>query len=493
MQVDLLKGPNGFKLPAGLDSVARDQLEVVLKKSSTEHSNLLRIRELLRGGKKAVSEKYHQSPLGESDTGWKDNKKLLTHVNLVKPVVRCWTAAIYAGDVVRKIKSNPWPEIIDRWVRSLHFTKNRPKIWGNAVTYGFQVAGPVYRSETDSITDWLPDSVYTWILHDPMDINRLLMVAEVKPKQVRFRALWGDGILTQEGVAFVPRNYQWLPVSVAYGIDLRDEGEIYGMPLAEAACDWSVNVTGVAYNIRLMQKQQSRSLLKRIGPLEELDAERDDGINVGVSDGSTLDLPEGFSADYITPSPALDGSTQVVKTFMGLLACGESIPQDVLDATLTQSVSSAEAARIRAIPLLQAARLMTPDVISYEQEHILAGTAEVEYHNSFGAGPISREELEARCDTEIAISHRILPMSPNEETQDLIAQMGAGIKTPEDVIRQKNPGKTEAEVLAMADAIRAKADALGGMDKLAQQALQTVAKVKDPNTANVVAEQPAEA
>ena len=176
----------------------------------------------------------------------------------------------------------------------------------------------------------------------------------------------------------------------------------------------------------------------------------------------------------MTPNAKIEESLKILKEYIGLLATATSIPQDVLDATLTQSVSSAEAARIRAIPLVQRAKQLVPTWRANEQRLILAATALIEYHQT-GGRPIDMRDIASRTESDIQISPQILPTSPNELTQDIIARISFGLMTPEDGVRMCSPSKSDDEVKAMADEIRSRANAAGKGQEHAQRVLQETA------------------
>lgn len=465
-----------LRVPAGVPAALYDTVKDLINKcKSPRDPELVRIRDHYEGGDRAISGAYCQRPPNMNTKLWDINRQLLTHVNLCRPSARCWTAAVYSGEVSRKIISNPYALIRD-WVGSELYGQLIYDWIENAVVYGTSVVVPLYDEVNDDLDAWLPDPVYTHIITDPLDCRRITCVAECKPDRIQWIATWGEGVITKDASMFVQRDFGWLPVAVAYGIDRRSRGEIYGLSLIRDAVAWSIRCTAVAYNISLLQKQQTKSILTRIGDLDRLGQMQQTVPTVASTDGGSMDLPEGFKAEFISPDPKIAESLDVIKAYVGLLATATSIPADVLDANLTSSVSSAEAARIRAIPLIQKARQLVPIWRSNEAWLILAATALIDYYTS-GGYPINVRDVRARCQVEVQITPNILPVSPNELTQDLIAQLGAGLITPEDAILRVNPNRPAEDVKAMADAIRDKQTQAGSAVQHAQQVLQETASL----------------
>lgn len=470
--------PTETNLPRGLDAYHTDLLKKLLKLPYTR-SDLARIRHHYEGGKDAISSRYFPKPPRMTDTLWSQNKLLLSHVNLVRPSVRCWTSAVYGGESSRRVISNPVADVISPWLSSQDYYETVTGWIDDAVTYGTAVLVPIYNVATGELYVWSPDPVCTWIYADPQDVRSVQAIAEVKKESIQYMTLTGEGFVSKEAATHRQVDFGgFLPVAIAYGVNRLRRGEVYGLSLVQDSVDWSIRTTAVAYNVSLLQKQQTRAIMLRIGNLEMLSAVQEGGTGsksvTEASDGGSMDLPEGFTAEFISPDPKIKESLDILKSFIGLLATATSIPQDVLDATLTESVSSAEAARIRAIPLVQAARQLLPAWRRNEQNLVLAATARVMYEMT--PAPIDIAALRRSVQTEIVINSRIIPTSPNEETQDLIAQVSVGLKTAEDAIRQVNPLKSDAEITAMAEEMRKRQETAGSPQKLEQQILQAPAQ-----------------
>ncbi len=86
------------------------------------------------------------------------------------------------------------------------------------------------------------------------------------------------------------------------------------------------------------------------------------------------------------------------------------------------------------------------------------------------------QQLAESVSTEIRNNPRVIPESRNEVTQDVIARVAAGLITPEDAIRELNPGKTPAEIAAMAAEYRDTVTRHAAQ-KSAQQAIQGAASL----------------
>ena len=462
VRIPIQIGGSGGKLkaPAGMAGWDLQLFEEAVKLQGPRDKELQKIRDHFEGGDAAISQTYFPKPPRMNDALWAENRRLLTHVNLVRPIARCWTGSVYSGTTVRKVVENPHADIVRAWVASEAYRQAVVDWNENAIVYGTSVAVPRWDEEEGEIRTWLPDPVYTWLVCDALDVRKVVAVIERKPGRVQAVTLSGDWVVTPDYGEYVPRDYGWLPVAVGYGIDRRSRGERYGLSRVRDAVDWSIRETAFAFNVSLMQKQQTRSLLKRIGNIELLDQLQTNMPGAGNADGSVMDLPEGFEADFITPEPKIAESIEVMKAFMALCATANSVPQDVLDATLTQSTESAEAARIRAIPLLQQSAQLVPVWRENERSLVLAGTGIVEYFAS-AENPVKASDLKGRTHTEILLTVNIIPVSPNEITQDLIARLVNGLTTPEDVVRELHPLKSDEDLEAMAADVRARLDKVG--------------------------------
>lgn len=441
---------------------ASEQNEILQKLqslSSIRDTRLQRIRDHLEGGPRAISTLYFPKPSAQmTDEAWLLHQQLITHVNLVRPAVRCWASAICGGDIVRNVIDCPEKDKIEAWVKSEDYIETVNEWVELSIAYGTCAAVPRVDDDTGELWTWLPDPLRTYIFTDPRDIRKIQCVAEVRDNQIQFVATWGEGFISDGEIDFTPRNFgTWLPVEIGYGVDRRRRGEIYGLSLVQDAVEWSIRCTAVAYNIALLQRQQTRSILVRIGDLTELQQLRESIPGVGSANGSSMDLPEGFTADWKTPNPKISESVEVLKTFVGLQATSESIPQDVVDASLTEKSGSAEAARIRALPLLQRTKQLVPAWVTREVRLIKAHAALLEYYRG-NEQAIDRKDFDSRCQIVITNRPNVLPTSPNEVTQDVIAKVAAHLMTIEDGIRTCNQYATDEEVAELAAEWRAEAD-----------------------------------
>lgn len=437
----------------GVPAERREFIDQLKGLSSVRDVELRRIRDQLEGGTRAKSETYFPKPAASmSDDLWEKHRALITHVNLARPALRCWSSAICGGDIVRRVVRCPEKDRIEAWVKSEDYTETISEWVDLANAYGTCVAVPRYDEETEELWTWLPDPLSTHIFTDTRDIRKVLAVAEVRENLTQFVSIWGEGVIIDGDLEWIPRNFgDWLPVEIGYGIDRRRRGEIYGLSLIRDAVEWSIRCTAVAYNIALMQRQQTRSLLVTIGDLEELQTTRENIPGAGAIDGATYALPAGFQVDWKTPDPKLQESIEVLKTFVGLQATSESIPQDVVDASLTEKSGSAEAARIRALPLLQRTRQLVPVWVSREIRFIKSHAAVLEYFRGEQT-PIKKKDFDSRCEIVITNRPNVLPTSPNEVTQDVIAKMAAHLITHEDGIRTVNQYATDEDIKKLTEA-----------------------------------------
>jgi hypothetical protein len=300
-----------------------------------------------------------------------------------------------------------------------------------------------------------------------MNKDRIIAVAEITRTRIQFIHLKGEGVLTEDAYEFENRDFGWLPVVVGYGRDLRSSGSANGLPMLRDALSATTAATSVMYNVRLLQKQETKNILVRIADLDEL-KKREAGRPVSSGDQTVMDLPKDSKAEILSRNPNIDPSLNVLRQQISLLATAGGVPADVLDPTLTESSSSAEAARIRAIPMLQGSKRLVRQWRRDERQLTLAMTAVKQYYKN-KQKPIKIAELKKKVSTFIGMTPAGLPQSPNEETQDIISKVAFGLMTPEDGVRALNGTKTAAEVNKMADTIRQNMEAAGGGAALEQQ------------------------
>lgn len=421
---------------------------------------LLEIREQLEGGRKAISSKYYPKPNPNmSETLWRQNKKLLHQVNLMRPVQNAYVNAVYSNDVVRTAEENPYKKLVGDWLESDETAQACEDWAGNKVAFGRSVVVPLYDKDAGEFDFWHPDPVYTRVLTDPLNVNRVIGVAEVLKDRIQYYHLKGEGVITPDSFVHEERDFGWLPVAVGYGTDLRSSGRTSGLPMLRDALSATYATTAVMYNVRLLQKQETKNILKRIGNLDEL-KKRDAGKPVASGDQTVMDLPEGADAEFIGPNPKIEQSIKVLRQQVSFLSTASGIPADVLDPTLTESSSSAEAARIRAVPMLNYSKRLLRQWRREERALALAMTAIVAYYEG-EEQPIKIGELKKAVSTFIGMQAAGIPMSPNEETQDIIAKVAFGLMTPEDGVRACNGTKTKAQITEMAAEITKRLEAEG--------------------------------
>lgn len=413
----------------------------VLKLGRVRDSELVRIEDWFKGGLRAKNSKYFPIPAGVKSDIWRAWWPLLTPINLVVPAVKTWTRAVYSGRNIRRVVSAPdnIRAQLEEWVGSARYLKKMMRHRRNALLFGTSVAVPTVNE--DGVVDLtLFDAVHTWVIVDPWDVERPIAVAEVKGEIVRFVCLNGFGTITKRGGKFVVANFGILPVSIWYGEDELEEGNPHGRSRVGEAVDMSISVTDVHFNIRIMQKLQTRSLLVIKGKVES----SKQAANLGPTGG--IEVEEGGDAKFIHPEPKIDETIKIIRTQVGLLATELSIPQDVLDATITEAAQAAESARIRAIPLIQEADLLAKEWQDDERQLILMGAAMLEFNRAEGGNVIKMADIRRRVKVDVEIEPDVVPATKNEKVANGIALRGARIRSAEDTVREFNPTKSETEI-----------------------------------------------
>lgn len=441
-------------VPASINEKLRSFLCAVMNSAPSNQRELQEIKDQWEGGEAALSAKYFPMPNGADPNLWKLNKKLLTHVNLVGTVVRTWVNAVYADDGYRSAKG--CDEAVSRWIESDEFAASMYRWAGYKVAFGNAVAVPRWDDVLEEIYTWLPDPVNTVVMVDKKDRRKIIGVAEVTNTRLDFISLWGEGTLYADDYDVEEWDeLDWLPAIVSGP----------GAPMVRDAITATYSACTVLYNTRTMQKQQTTSILVRRDNLEKLAAVGAGRIRKGPDSGS-IDLSPDGDAKFITPDPKIKESLEILRQIIIVLATASGIPADVLDPTLTESSSSAEGSRIRAIPFIQNSKPLLRAWRSDERNVVYAG----EYLMRMVRGKTPEfKELRRSVVVDIGLSMAAIPQSPNEETQDLIAKVSFGLMTPEDAVRKLNYTKSKEQIIEMATALKDRLEQ--GAQELAQKAL----------------------
>lgn len=436
-----------YDIPENTSDELKSFIDGIAGLSPIRDIELKDIKVHYEGDKKhALSSKYFPKPENVDTKIWQANRRLLTHVNLVQPAVRAWVNSVYSEDAYRSIEENPYKDILEDWIESDEYADAIYEWTSNQVAYGTAVFVPRFDTKTDEISCWLPHPVHTYIFVDPSNPNKLIAVAEITENSIQFIHLKGEGVLYRDGDSTIEaRDFGWLPVAVKYGIDQTANGEVYGIPMVRDAYNGTIAATSVWFNIRMLQRQQTKSILMRVGNPEDMES-YSQGADAGV-----LNVPEGGKADFISPQPKIKESISVLKQQIGLLSTASGISADILDPTITEASSSAEAARIRALPFIQNAKEFKRRCRSGERKSVLATTGMIQHYKT--KKPINIVKLKKSVKTDIGLTNSTIPLHPNEETQDTIAKVVFGIMAPDDAVRKYNGTKTKDKIEKMAQVI----------------------------------------
>lgn len=434
-----------IKLPENISSELQDFLKWAINHPGKENQGeLIEIRDQWKGGKAAISAKYFPKPKGADTVLWNQNKKLLMHVNLVGTAVRTWVNSVYADEAYRSAEG--CDDAVSAWVESDEFASSMYAWAENKTAYGEAVAVPRWDEDNEELYTWLPDPVYTIVQYDPENKRRVLGIAEIKGNRLEFVSIWGEGLLREDQdpvITEFDQALEWLPAVVAGRGD---------NPKVRDALNATYSACNVLYNIRLLQKQQTRSILVRMEDFERLKAIGSGGIKKS-GDTASIDLTTEGDAKFISPDPKIKESIETLRQVIIILATISGIPADVLDPTLTESASSAEGSRIRAIPFIQNSKPLMRAWRTDERSIVLAG----EYLMGMVTGKRKAyKEVRKAVVVDIGLSTAAIPMTPNEETQDIIAKVSFGLMTPEDAVRKLNYTKSKTQIIKMANALKKK-------------------------------------
>jgi hypothetical protein len=239
-------------------------------------------------------------------------------------------------------------------------------------------------------------------------------------------------------------DYGFFPGVVCYGESMVEMGEPYGLSLCKYAAQMSIVQTDMLFKTLVLHATQTRQLLVTKGNTELVAGAEDGEGGTGQGMIPQLHLEEGADAKYIGPEARIQDSLNVMRSVMGLTATMEGIPMDVLDAQLTESVSSSEAARIRFVPLMQQAADLVVRWMGYEKRLIEAAGGVL--HVRSGRGRLADGEVSQLHQVEVSIVSKVLPSTENETAQTVLALVAGGLKDPADAIREVNPGMGEDRV-----------------------------------------------
>lgn len=456
------------------DEGLRTWLDEIRRKPAVVSETLLKIRHFFENAPEATSSLYYPPPPRISPELWAQNKPLLKHVNMVQPVARCWANAVNSGNPIHRLERGNLDasiyETLSEWFNDPEWRVMVYEWDLSKATYGTAAVVPIRDPDTLELSVWMPDPVYTWYLTDPRNVYKLVGIAEAGPDYIQYIHLRGEGIITPEGATHVDRDFGWLPAVVGYGIDLRHTRRVQGLPLVLDGLDASETATIQNYNKRLLVRDQTRSRLMRTVDPEQVVAAGAPGVPAAQpNDRDSIDVPPGGDAKFITPEPKIAEVIAVSRSMMGSFATASGIPADVLDPTLTESSQAAEAARIRAIPLIQNVK---PFALRWQIDRAnLVRAAAGMLEHLMTQRPVKYTDLKRRVQVDIRLDPQVLPLAPNEETQDLIAGNTAGFITDEDAARRKNPTKTDEEIREIAAEIRRRREAAGPGAELEQHIL----------------------
>ncbi len=349
-----------LEIPKGLpDEVkelfesARDQIENHIL--SERYQEMTLIRDQLRGGKKALSDRYHPPIEGLKEENRKKVEKARTHVNLAQPALDRLVNSIHSGLIHRELDIQS--DIISKTVTHPRYTESLTDLCSNAFAYGTGYLCPIY--DQGRFKYWLPDPLFTILVTDPFDIDEVVGIIECVYDQ-SFQT-------TFRGFRFLSRTYEgWidnkkktsvinehgqgnLPCVVAYGNKQRCFGDPYGRSLILPAAEASILVTNNDLNANLLRDLQTNSILLIYGDIE----------STSEDDNETLQRYAQFKnrdggMEYITPESRLQDVIELGKVFRTNASVSTGLPIDTfLPEVITGSDASATAARQRAFPLQQ--------------------------------------------------------------------------------------------------------------------------------------------
>jgi len=426
---------------------------------------------------KCLSTKYFQAPTSDTKDQWIENKKSLIPVNYTEVVVRTWLA-ILSSEITRNVEFSNDKDI-EKLVRDCvaeYLFNDITSQWKeNALVYGTAVNVPMLDPVTEEFTFWLPFPINTEIIKNPVNVYDTLVVVEINDGFRQFISKWGSGIIYEDGSAsIVEHQYDKLPVAIGYGKSKLHQRNPYGDPVQKEAADFGIQQAKNQYNVSLLSTQQTRDILHIGGPLDKISHYADDpNVEVGLSEDGVLALPDGFTAQFLKPNPKINESIEVQKMYAATFSSISGIPIDILCPDSVTS-PSAEAARIRSLPLMHKAKQLVPRWLEAEKELIqcmlyVAEAAKAEE----AASLVTWKDVKSRSTITVQNHFNVLPSSPNEIMQNTIAGVAAGIIRHEDAIRTipNNDHLTEEDIKQMVEEYKSKASA--NAHAIEQNALKT--------------------
>lgn len=465
--------------PAGIDERSAQYFNQAVESGPIRDRSLIRIRDQYHGGATAVGPSYFPIPTGCDVKDWEEFRTLLTHVNFVRPATRTWVASVYGGQVSRKLVDNPHQDIMAAFIAGIEYDRAVRGWIENAINYGTAVAVPVLAynggpgntglDKEAELSIWLPNPIHTYIYTNPANVNDIEAVVEVKSDRVMFITKNGSGWATKDSSSYAAAEYDRVPCVIARGKDCTHMGEVYGESLVGDAAEWSIRATHLAMNISILQKLQTRATFVIYTD------EEDPVLNGDHGPSKFLQMAKDARAEFMTPQPHIQECLSIMKSFIGLLSVASSIPADVLDSTLAESTTSAEAARIRAIPMLQQSGNMLSYWRHLEKQLVLTSTGVLEMAAT--RSPVNIRSLAHRVKTDVMLKPDVIPANANEKATTVIALHAAGLISDEDAIREVNQGKPDEQVQAMVTALEERRET-ASLQQTSQAAFKTSAAGK---------------
>lgn len=336
-------------------AISGDELGDTWITQQDRYSDMVKVRDQLQGGKRALSKRYHDMPVGLTENQRLRVEKARKHVNLVEPALDRLVNSIHAGKISRKAPGN---DPLHRALRREAHGAAMARLCENAFGYGTGYLVPVV-SDSGRITYWTPDPLWSVLVVDPRDVHDVRgLVALIRSvddaRTLGFRFITdkyeGTFWYSSNELVYAEHGLGGAPLVVAYGRDQRHRGQKYGKSLVLSAADGSIQVTNNEMNLELLRDRQTQALLLIYGEPENTKRQTQETTQKYLQ---WLDREKG-GAEFITPESRIEDVIKLTERFATDASIGTGLPLDTFRPELvTGSDASATAARQRAFPLQQ--------------------------------------------------------------------------------------------------------------------------------------------
>lgn len=410
-----------------------------------------------------------------------EKHEILSHffayVNLLKPAVNRIVSGVYGGAVSRAVSNgSPYKKQVDEFLQENKGYSLKCRDWfKSGVMYGTGVN--VFTVHNDKVSIWQPNPIYTEIVSNPDDVTDIEWIVEARydrpkttkrkiakvPQHIGYRFVnkegWGVADLQGNFTHFVPHGLGIVPAVVSYGENNHLYDEDDGDSLVLSGIQYSMVVSRLLLNqvalIMNFVRPQAVSKGKVLNPEEAFDV---DGI---------AEMEIGGDFLFVTPQTNFKDLTATIETYKVNYCISEGVPLDALDPSNIPENQSATSARLRNQPLSVTINRLIQEQTSAEAKALTIIGALFQLIDTKNS--VDYADFSTRFQPVVTIKPSGTPESHAEVAAAWAQLLAMGAKTVEDVIREFNPGLSEADIQVRIKDFKAAADAAAKAEADASQ------------------------